>query len=1012
MTDTTKEAATATATATATAAVAATATGDETTVTRLPRTHVDSAPLPTDSMVTVPLSEAGTIPDEEGTRASVAGTIPDEEEGTCQSTAHPAQPSIVVEERRDSSRPNSTEILKAFGRRSSQVSLDTGTSTGIDTGTSTGTVDSPTVSVHDTDALDSPQSPTALRRRSDGSGKSEPVDWAELEKKEEEEQEQEPEGEGGNKAMALLLARLEQENNALLSDSKATMKTARARSQSRPPSFGQLMRLVQADDASRMRLSQLPSPPPMTELEFWAALVRDYPQTVQRLPTLCLNKIRGGIPPPLRGVVWQSASGSREKLIEDQYDSLCGESSPYENIINKDLGRSFPGVEMFKDPEGEGQKMLGRVLKCFSLYDHKIGYCQGLGFLVGPLLMQMGDKEAFCVLVRLMEDYDLRSCFLPDLSGLHLRIFQFQHLLAQHMPEVAKHLDELDIQSAYLSQWFLSFFAVTCPLPMLFRIYDVLFAEGASETIMRVALALMKRNEQKLLSLTEFEDVMQLLLGRQLWDPYGRNAGSADELVNDFVGFTNDVTREKLQGLEQQYKESQEKDASKQQVQKSAMSFLGRLFSPSNSSTKSVALSPGLTAPSRPVSFLRRSASKQSLASTLNSTESDASATTQSTALTEMSRGSSADAFSLKSGHGSVAMGHSAKDRDLHYQIEQLLMSVSQLQRQNSEMENALQRQQEDRKEDYRVVRTVVDKIRKKTSNLAAPSTRQSRRRTTITSATVVPPYDESATAALPEEAVELVNTLETRFPYEQINNRASSMFETKEMLRDNLSRVKEQLASETLRAHSFARDLNDRDAELQSARDALKDTRHRLQESYNQNQKLEKTIQDLRQNARKNSAVASWTQPDSPDTPPTLSRSTTADSISGGLRELRLGRTPSQKAAQAPTTIFSKRSSSLATQQVLATDNNAPADNEALLLELVNAKTAEAVAKSELEELRAKFETMRRVMSGAATSPTPKSPTPSPSIVVEKRDTTPTAGGWNWGGWKRTVSTNNASVS
>jgi hypothetical protein len=204
--------------------------------------------------------------------------------------------------------------------------------------------------------------------------------------------------------MALLLARLEQENNALMSDSKAGInKAARARSQSRPPSFGQLKRLVQEDEASQVRFSQLPSPPPMTELEFWAALVRDYPQTVQRLPTLSLNKIRGGIPAPLRGVVWQSASGSREKLIEDQYDTLCGESSPHENIINKDLGRSFPGVEMFKDPEGEGQKMLGRVLKCFSLYDHKVGYCQGLGFLVGPLLMQMGDKEAFCVLVRCVQ---------------------------------------------------------------------------------------------------------------------------------------------------------------------------------------------------------------------------------------------------------------------------------------------------------------------------------------------------------------------------------------------------------------------------------------------------------------------------------------------------------------------------------------------------------------------------------------------------------------------------------
>jgi hypothetical protein len=205
--------------------------------------------------------------------------------------------------------------------------------------------------------------------------------------------------------MALLLARLEQENNALSADPKANLKkeSARARSQSRPPSMNQLKRLVvqgKDQDGNNLRYSQLPSPPPMTELEFWAALVRDYPQTVQRLPTLSLNKIRGGIPAPLRGVVWQSASGARDKVIEDQYEMLCGESSPYENIINKDLGRSFPGVEMFKDPEGEGQKMLGRVLKCFSLYDNKIGYCQGLGFLVGPLLMQMGDKEAFCVLVR------------------------------------------------------------------------------------------------------------------------------------------------------------------------------------------------------------------------------------------------------------------------------------------------------------------------------------------------------------------------------------------------------------------------------------------------------------------------------------------------------------------------------------------------------------------------------------------------------------------------------------
>src|ERR1700712_1327670 len=113
-----------------------------------------------------------------------------------------------------------------------------------------------------------------------------------------------------------------------------------------------------------------------------------------------------------------------------------------------------------------------------------------------------------------MEDYDLRSCFLPDLSGLHLRIFQFQKLLQQHVPSVSSHLESLGVEGTYLSQWFLSFFAVTCPLPLLFRIYDVIFAEGASETIMRVALALMRKNEEKIMAWYEFQNVIQLLLSQ------------------------------------------------------------------------------------------------------------------------------------------------------------------------------------------------------------------------------------------------------------------------------------------------------------------------------------------------------------------------------------------------------------------------------------------------------------------------------------------------------------------
>lgn len=619
-----------------------------------------------------------------------------------------------------------------------------------------------------------------------------------------------------------------------------------------------------------------------------------------------------------------------------------------------------------------------------------------------------------------MEDYDLRACFLPDLSGLHLRIFQFQRLLQQHMPKLAAHLDELGVESAYASSWFLSFFATTCPLPMLFRIYDVLFAEGASETIMRVALALMRRNEARILALSEFEDVMQLLLSRAMWDPYGRNVRSADDLVKDFVSFTEDVTREKLQGLEATFREEQDA-VSTTKVQKSATSFLGRLWGGSGSSTKSVALSPGLTAPSRPLSFLRRTPSTQSLASTLKSADgSESSTNTQSTALTDISRAS--EVPSIKVGHESRALsvrtGHSSNDRDLHYQIEQLLMSVSQLQRSNSELEAALQKQREDRKEDHRIVRTVLDKMRQKQSSLAAPADRASRRRTTITAATLIQSAGEEQTAApLQPELEDAAKALDDRFPTHQTHHRASSMFETKQVLRENLARMKEQMTSESLRAQAIARELNDVQADLNISREALKETRHRLQDSYNQNQKLEKTIQDLRQSMRKGSYPGLDSTPDST---PSLSRSNTTDSVlsargGGGLREFRLGRSDSTKSTKAPTS-FTKRSSSLATQQVLTTtENQTPADNEALLLELVNAKTAEAVAKQELEEMRNKFEQMKKAMNAQippATTTSPPAATPPASAATPAPTPAASAGGgWGWGGWKRTASTNSATI-
>lgn len=55
---------------------------------------------------------------------------------------------------------------------------------------------------------------------------------------------------------------------------------------------------------------------------------------------------------------------------------------------SRDIHRTFPDHDMFKDRDGEGQMALFRILKAYSIYDSTLGFCQGMPFCVGPLLMQ------------------------------------------------------------------------------------------------------------------------------------------------------------------------------------------------------------------------------------------------------------------------------------------------------------------------------------------------------------------------------------------------------------------------------------------------------------------------------------------------------------------------------------------------------------------------------------------------------------------------------------------------
>ncbi|EHK99410.1 putative Ecotropic viral integration site 5 protein like protein [Glarea lozoyensis 74030] len=776
------------------------------------------SPVHHDSMVTVRLSEPPTLSVD--TRASILTY-----------TKLRANSTPISPRTRDSfSSPNK----EAYIKRTTAASLEDGQqdtsvqgelSPSITTMDPSGNVSSPVESAYEE------MTDMEARRGSESSvSETEEVNWEELAKTEE----QEPRNESSDDSTALLLARLEQENNLLATNPKSGI--------------------------AKVQVIEIVPPPPMTDYEFWAALVQDYTRTAQCLPTLLSKKIRGGIPQPIRGLVWQSMSGARNRILEDQYERLCGESSPYEGLIGKDLGRSFPGVEMFREPDGEGQRMLGRVLKCFSLYDSKIGYCQGLGLIVGPLLMHMGDKEAFCVLVRLV--------WTTYLSA---------------------HLDLLQIDPSYVSQWFLSFFAVTCPLPMLFRIYDVLFAEGASETLMRVALSLMRKNEQKILACQEIEDVMTVLLNRGLWSVYHYDA---DEFVNDFVSLTGVVTHESLQALENRFKAGGAVDNA----------------IPSEASQ----------------SWFNR---------------------THTTYATSISRDSSnADGASIRAQSVLANSSKSNKDRNLHSQIEDLLTALSEMQRDHAILATQLQREREARDEDRQAVKSLLDGLRKKASSetvntestvkateessedvvevqnleegseisLASPtSVGETSSRDSVSSVSTLPS---------PQDLSVLLDIVEERFGAPQLN-RTSSLMQSKSELRTELSRMKERLAIEMSKPEELTRQIMEQAQKISeqaqvisNLKDQVKESHVHTRNAHAEKQRLEKQIHVLK------SKQGTATTPD-------------------GSKDME------------------------------TTSPKPEVDNDVLLLELVQAKTAEAVAKQEAEEAKAKLESLRKLLNLNASS-------------------------------------------
>ena len=204
------------------------------------------------------------------------------------------------------------------------------------------------------------------------------------------------------------------------------------------------------DDASALGTEAI-------DWDFWGNVMSNYQEIARTHPQQLSRAIQAGIPGALRGMMWQLMSSSKDEEMEIIYAFYLKQPSPHEKMIRKDLARTFPGQDDFQDGTGIGQENLFNVVKAYSLYDEECGYCQGMQFVVGPLLLNMPDEEAFSTLVRLMKSYDLRGHFVPNMPALQLRLYQFDRLLEEMLPLLHRHLVRSGVKSSmYASGWFMT----------------------------------------------------------------------------------------------------------------------------------------------------------------------------------------------------------------------------------------------------------------------------------------------------------------------------------------------------------------------------------------------------------------------------------------------------------------------------------------------------------------------------------------------------------------------------
>ncbi|KAF9645317.1 RabGAP/TBC [Thelephora ganbajun] len=217
----------------------------------------------------------------------------------------------------------------------------------------------------------------------------------------------------------------------------------------------------------------------------WVLLMSTLDPTQARKSKKVKKLLLDGVPASVRYQVWAHLADCKGKRMNGLYPQLVKRGAvPATPAIIRD------GADRFGDqPQGKDGSIVS-VLQAYLTMVPDVQYHIALTCIVGQLLAQSPEEDAFWIFISMMDSY-LRPYFSSSVVQLDFDATLFANALETNDAPLAKRIF-VDMSIPPLTicrQWFCSLFYDTIPAEYHLRVWDVFLFEGVP-FLFRVGLAL------------------------------------------------------------------------------------------------------------------------------------------------------------------------------------------------------------------------------------------------------------------------------------------------------------------------------------------------------------------------------------------------------------------------------------------------------------------------------------------------------------------------------------------